>query len=92
MSGRGLRGPRPSAGERDVHEPTGLPSQCDVHSREHELQLLLRHTPDALGEKGAVQREDLRDVGELATESLGNPELRAGKSTFPGAMAPRTWR
>ena len=39
-----------------------LPAQCDVDPQEHELELLSREASHSLGEKRAVERDDLRNV------------------------------
>jgi hypothetical protein len=50
-----------------------LPPQDDVHSREHEFQLLLRYAPDPLREQRAVECDDLRDVGNRVLGQAGAP-------------------
>src|SRR6266536_45011 len=50
-----------------------LPAEHDVQPREHELQLLLRDAADTLREEGAVERDDLRDVGDGLLGEAGAP-------------------
>lgn len=63
--------PFPSDASRDVCRE--LPPQDDVQPREHELELLLRDPPHPLGEKGAVERDDLRHIGDGLLRQASRP-------------------
>lgn len=86
--GRGLtrqgRSPRPT---RSAAGRQGLPAEHHVDAGQDEFELCPGQLSRTIGQRGFVERDDLRSIG---TESFESPVIFDSRSTFPGASAQRS--